>query len=169
MAVDWPYLLKNKSPFEEILSDLEALTPKDFNLDNLEANGLKKLWILTDKLYKTGEPEKVIDALFRFIERLSRSEDINPAIDLGTPSPIVSTLEKYPGYEQYLIDSIKRYPTPLTVWMINRILNVTNDISKRENWLKLLKSVNDHPLATSLAKEEAQDFLEYQFKKDAQS
>lgn len=125
--------MSNKSPIEEILSDLDVLTPKDFNLDNLQAIGLKNLWILTDKLSKIGEPEKVMDDLFGFIERLSQSEEIDPRYDPGTPGPLVSTLEKYQGYEQYLINSVKRYPTPLTVWMINRVLNVTHDTREREN------------------------------------
>lgn len=158
--------MSNEPTIEEILADLDALMPEDFNQNNQQANGMEKLWILTGQLSKVGEPEKVIEALFRFIERLSQSEEIDPRYDLGTPGPLVHTLEKYQGYERYLINSVKRYPTPLTVWMINRVINGTQDTRKREIWLKILEAVNYHPSATSLVKKNAQDFLEYQANKD---
>lgn len=158
--------MPHNTTIEKILSDLDLLMPQDFNLSNIEANGMEQLWVLTERLAEVGEPEKVMDILFHVIERLSNSEEIDPRYDLGTPGPLVHTLEKYQGqgYEQYLIISIKRYPTPLTIWMINRILNITHDTQERDNWLKMLEAVNNHPLASLLVKKEAQRFLEYQAK-----
>lgn len=51
--------MSNEPSIEEILADLDALKPEDFNPNNQQANGMEKLWILTDQLSKVGEPEKV--------------------------------------------------------------------------------------------------------------
>jgi len=94
--------------------------------------------------------------MFEVIERLSES-------DLGSPGPLVHTLEQMSGqYENELVESIKRKPTPLNVWMITRILNVTDPSEQRQYYLDLLKVVVQHPTATEEARQYAQDFIEHQ-------
>jgi hypothetical protein len=48
------------------------------------------------------------------------------------------TLESWPGrYEALLAESVRRKPSPLTVWMVNRILNARSPDA--DAWLTLLR------------------------------
>src|SRR5260221_8472036 len=98
---------------EEIIANLESLTPRDFNLQYVEANGLEQLDSLTMELADAAEPNKTVEILLGIIERLSNTEEIDPRYDLGTPGPLVHTLEKIPNYQESLIVSVRHYPTPL--------------------------------------------------------
>ena len=147
---------------QEIESDLNLLMPHDFNMNFVEANGLERLNALVKELAELNEPEKIQEILFLAIERLSNTNEIDPRFDLGTPGSFVHALEKLPNYSKQLIVSIRRYPTPLTVWMINRILNALKADEERRFWLNLLQESINHPLATSFVKEEAQQFVNFQ-------
>lgn len=91
--------------------------------------------------------------MFRTMERLDES-------DLGSPGPLVHTLEACAGYEPFLVESLRRKPTQLSVWMVNRILNA--DPPDAKDWLALLASANEHPNASEETKAEALSFLNYQ-------
>jgi hypothetical protein len=103
---------------------------------------------------EVNDPAVCAPVLFRTVERLDDA-------DLGSPGPLVQTLESWPSrYELLLAESVRRKPAPLTVWMVNRILNTRPPDA--ESWLELLQSVAGHPSATSNSKEKAAHFLEYQ-------
>lgn len=97
---------------------------------------------------------------------MSATDEIDPRHDLGTPGPLVHTLEELPNYQKKLAISINRYPTPLTIWMVNRILNATKAQQERAFWLQLLLDCLKHPLLTPLARLEAEDFIKFQKKLD---
>ena len=135
---------------DQILADFAALKPSDF--DN-EAEGVHKLYGLTDELMALPQPERAIPALFGVMERM-------PDTEMGSPGPLVHTLEQMRGhYEQELVESIKRQPTSLTVWMVNRILNVTRDSRQRQIYLDLLRVAAEHPAAPESVRDEAKDFI----------
>jgi hypothetical protein len=67
-------------------------------------------------------------------------------------------------YESELIKSIRRRPTHLTVWMVNRILNATRAPEPRQVYLDLLRFAATHPAASDTAKHDAQHFIEHQTK-----
>jgi hypothetical protein len=93
-------------------------------------------------------------AMLDLMERLDHA-------DLGSPGPLVHTIEGWPGqYEELLAASIRRKPSPLTVWMANRILNARP--ANADAWLDLLRRVRDHPTASPEAKADAEDFVRYQ-------
>jgi hypothetical protein len=139
--------------FEQIIADFVALQPSDF--DN-EAAGVHRLYGLTDELMALPEPERAIPAMFDVMERM-------PDVEMGTPGPLVHTLEQMRGrYESELVESIRRKPTPLAIWMLNRILNGTRSQEQRQFYMDLLRSTLGHPAASESAKHEAQHFIEYQ-------
>jgi len=83
--------------------------------------------------------------------------------DLGSPGPLVHTLERMRGhYESELVESVRRRPTPLAVWMVNRVLNATRAPEQRQIYLDLLRIVAEHPTASDKAQEEARRFIEHQ-------
>ena len=88
-----------------------------------------------------------------------------PTADLGSPGSLVHALERMRGcYESELVASIKRLPTPSTVWMLNRILNGTRDSKQRQIYLDLLRFAAEHTAATESVKRDAQHFINIQMK-----
>ena len=140
---------------DQIAADFDALSAHDFDLWNEAAAGMERLNKLTDELLELGMPEPAARLMFGFMERLDSS-------DLGSPGPLVHTLEKLPGYEALLSESVMRKPTPLTLWMVNRILNVTSDGGRRRQLVTLLRQAQSHRLGSDEARQEATGFLEYQ-------
>lgn len=92
--------------------------------------------------------------MFEVMERLDSS-------DLGSPGPLVHTLESVgDGYQPFLEESVRRKPSPLALWMVNRVLNSHPD--DHERWLELLRLSVSHPLAGGAARQEAREFLAFQ-------
>lgn len=145
--------------FEQIVAGLAALKAEDFDYHKPGFDGNERLHELTKELMALPQPERGIRALFDVMERM-------PDADLGSPGPLVHTLERMRGrHESELVESIKRLPTPTAVWMVNRILNATHDREEREFYMDLLRFAAEHPTAPESAKHEAQHFIEYQTRK----
>ena len=139
---------------EAIAADFDTLNDGDFDPASTIANGWQRLETLCDELRVIDDPAKCAPVLFRAIERLDNEE-------LGNPGPLVHTLESWRGrYEATLVESVRRKPVRLSVWMVNRVLNV--DPTNTALWLDLLLSVAANPLATSVAKIHAAIFIEHQ-------
>lgn len=142
--------------FDQILDGLTALKPENFDLMRLDSDGPERLNALTEELMFLPQPERGVRTMFEVMERM-------PESDLGSPGPLVHTLEKMPGhYETELAESLKRRPTQLAVWMVNRILNATRAPEQREVYLDLLRCAAQHPAAPETARQQAQHFIEYQ-------
>ena len=134
---------------DDIVSGLRSLTDDDFG-DYVP----QKLYDLTEAVRNLPSAEQVIPELFAVMERF-------PDAELGTPGPLVHTLESL-DYTSELVASIRRRPTPHGVWMINRILNSGLTDDDRKFYLDLLVSVAAHPNATESARDQAQDFIDFQ-------
>jgi hypothetical protein len=139
------------------ISDLEgrlnALQAADFDMLRVESDGLERLYDICDAIEGKFAASEIAPLLFGFLERLE-------LCDLGSPGPLVHTLESIPDYARYLRESALRKPTPLTVWMLNRLVNAEG--SERAEWLELLRSVCSNQSASSEARTAATEFLEYQ-------
>lgn len=70
-----------------------------------------------EALFSTQSPERAIDALFRIYERFPESDGY------GVFWSILHALEAMPGYEQRLIESVRRQPMEFNLNMVNRLLN----------------------------------------------
>ena len=135
----------------DVSADFNALVASDFDAG---PDGILRLHKLCEEVEAIGGPKAFAPVMFRTIERLDGQ-------DLGTPGPLVHTLESWRGtYEPYLVKSIRRKPTVVTVWMINSILNASPPDA--EEWLSLLREVVNHPGASSITKESARDVLDFQ-------
>ena len=141
---------------QEIAADFDALTTPDFDYANSGVYGLERLGELCDEMRAVNNPAACMPVLFRTMERLDNA-------DLGSPGPLVHTLEAWRGsYEALLAESVRRKPSPLSVWMINRILNTKPPDAN--SWLAMLRSVASHPIASVEAKRQAEYFIRYQTK-----
>jgi hypothetical protein len=137
----------------EITADLNSFTLRDFDPANVESNGDDRLLAVCTELQERDDPDRWAPLLYSLIERLDEA-------DLGSPGPIVHTLEAWDGYRPLLAESLHRRPTPLTVWMANRVLN--SDPPDAPAWLDLLRQAANHPAASADAVTDARAFLDYQ-------
>lgn len=118
---------------------------------------MEQLYYFTDALEKVPNRREAVPAIFRFFEE--NSDKV-----LGSPGPLVHFLEEENDYLVELEKSVLRKPTDLTVWIINRIINVA-EAKDRERWLAIMTTVISHPEADAEAIESAKEFIEYQSEK----
>jgi hypothetical protein len=145
--------------YEEIVAGFRALQASDFDYANINARGPERLVELTDALKSVREPEKAIPEMFSVMERL-------PDADLGSPGPLVHTMERWRGgYEHELVSSVHRCPSMLSVWMVNRILNTDLPDDTRRTYMSLLNEAATHPSASEDVRESAREFIEFQTRK----
>ncbi len=89
---------------------------------------------LIEEIEDSKEAYDFVEPIFRLIER-------SPEIDYGGPGPFGSFLEKFyhKGYEEKLIDSLKRQPKEYTIFLLHRLCNDTKN-PKVEEYKKILQS-----------------------------
>jgi hypothetical protein len=141
--------------YQQIIESLNGLKAEDFDFNRAEADGQQRLYWLTDELLQQPNPERAIPALFAVMERM-------PDVDLGSPGPLVHTLEKINSYESGLVASLHRTPCLLSVWMVNRVLNATKNSERRQSWLNLLDSVAKNPATVPEVRQAALGFIKFQ-------
>lgn len=92
------------------------------------------------------------------VQPLLRMMERHPLTDFGSPGPIVHFVERFykKGYEEELLLSLKRMPTLHTVWMLNRLINGTD---QAEVYLDLLKEISENESYDKEIREEALHFL----------
>lgn len=145
--------------YEEIIAGFRALQASDFDFNNANARGWERLAELTDALKGVPDAEKAIPEMFSLIERL-------PDAELGSPGPLVHTMERWRGgHEHELVNSVRRRPLTLSVWMVNRILNTDLPDETRRSYMSLLNEAATHPAASETVREDARRFIEFQMGK----
>lgn len=119
-----------------------------------------RLYQITEGFDGLADRERIASAMFALMERF-------PDADLGSPGPLVHAIESLgvAKYEPFLIESVRRQPGNLNVWMVNRILNDQIDSAHRESLLGLMESVVRHPRVPAQVAIRARDFLAYQAKR----
>ena len=128
----YKYLLVNRSTSEliKIIEDFIPLSEDDSAYDDESY-----FYDITDDLKSNTDGYRAIYSVIKLMERF-------PDVDFGSPGPLVHWLESYPGeYETILYDSIKRSPTSLTIWMLNRMINTEKDKLRRVIQISLLTDV----------------------------
>jgi len=136
-----------------IICQFGDLTQRDFDYGIAGARGLDRLNEICAAVEGLPSPSLAFPAMFELMERLSES-------DLGTPGPLVHTMESHIGsYEDLLEQSVRKKPVDLSVWMVNRILNAKCD---RSRWMGVLHTAADHSGASDVVRGQAQHFIEVQ-------
>jgi hypothetical protein len=95
------------------------------------------------------------------VEPILRFMEAHSEIDFGPPGALVHFSERFHqrGYEQLLLDSMARRPTPHTAWMLNRLINGTRDRVLRGQYQTSMEKALAHPLADAHTVEQIRDFL----------
>lgn len=122
--------------------------------------------VLNEDFYGTDEVlQKVCleENAFSYVEPLLKLMEENPRLDFGIPGPATHFMEKFygKGYENLLLESVKRCPTNQTLWMINRIINDPK-LADRDTYMSVLADVAARDDIAPEVKADAQHFLEFQ-------
>jgi len=142
-------------PAQDVIGDLNALQAADFDEWDVAARGKERLEGLGDEIFALADIEAFAPAMFALMERVD-----GPYV-LGSPGPLVHTLEKFQGrYERFLADSLRRKPSFLATWMANRILN--SKPTDYEFWMTLLENAASNPNALESTRKDAQRLIAYQ-------
>ena len=137
---------------------------------------------LLDKLESfvdTDDLEYEMDGIMARIESLGGGPELAPCFlammerhplsDFGCPGAIVHFVERAYGqgkeaqeeYDRMVAASVRRRPALHTLWMLNRITNVSEG-KKREGSLALFRDIMENPAWEEPVREQARDYLEYQ-------
>ena len=127
---------------------------KKIEFDEYDEVDMEMLYDFVDRIEKLPSKRDAIPAIFGFME-------ISHDKELGSPGPLVHFIEEVNDYHEALKASLNRKPTSLTVWMVNRIIN-GSDEPERSEWLSVLGIVSRNESADEVAKDEAKRYLEYQ-------
>jgi hypothetical protein len=134
-----------------IITDFSPIDEADLNYDNESY-----FYDIMDQLEISDSYEMAIDPIFCMMEKY-------PHLDFGSPGPLVHTLEKFKGrYEDKLFKSLNRKPTPLTVWMLNRMINGEKNSKQKNELIERLKSLLSHSGIDDVTKNEVQFFIDFQ-------
>ena len=82
-----------------------------------------------------------------------------PDGDFGVPGPLAHAIEQFygKGYEELLTASLRRKPTPMTIWLANRIVNADDGNSGK--FLSLLQELSNRSDLDASARQELTFFL----------
>jgi hypothetical protein len=120
----------------------------DFDLFCIEGDYIQRLSKLTDELLATSNPEKGLKAMLRILERF-------PEEELGSPGPLIYAIEHCKGYEIELLQSLKRQPTSLSIWLLYRLIQKKPE----QEYVEVLQSLLIHPRSTEQMKEDIELIL----------
>ena len=135
--------MTNKEISEELLRILSA---DDFASSSAE---------LTEAWTAAAVGVESIDPILEFMEA-------HPDLDYGMPGALVHFVEEYyqKGYEERLINSVSRKPTMLTVWMLNRVINGTQEPAKKEVLISTMRQAVTNLKTDRQTLERVNGFLE---------
>jgi hypothetical protein len=136
---------------EAMIAALDAFVPHPIALDDE-----RRIRQIMDGFEELPDKIRALPAMFCLMERC-------PEADLGTPGPLVRAIESLdiPQYLALLMESVRRRPMYLNLWMINRVLNATREGAMRTTLLHLFREIRDHSDDPGLV-EIVNGFLEHQ-------
>jgi dihydrofolate synthase/folylpolyglutamate synthase len=139
-----------EADFEALLSRIERFTPGDDPEATMQA--------LAESLADSRpafDPPRFQAAALALLERF-------PDAEFGTPGALVHELERQRLPFEELSASLGRQPTFLTVSMVNRAMNLTDDPALLGRWRALLERSAQHPRAPDWVRTAARRYLEHQ-------
>ncbi len=129
----------------EILKKLENYIDKD--------EFLSIAYEAENAMLSSEKPVEYVKLILDFIEK-------HPSSFLGEPGPLVHFVEKFSeqGYEELLIESVKRRPVFYNIWMMNRAINDPND-KRHSQYMDIFKSILEKNSVPDETKDIIRNFL----------
>ncbi|HEX5103189.1 MAG TPA: hypothetical protein VFV87_05230 [Pirellulaceae bacterium] len=135
---------------EQLIEDIKAYQPSGNENDDLD-----RLYAITESYESMGGLSRAVPVIIDAFERF-------PEAWWGNPGPLVHLVEHCGGHVDLLIDSIRRTPTPTTVWMVNRILNAAIHLDVRTKLLATLTFAANDTRTSEATRTAARSFLDHQ-------
>lgn len=112
-------------------------------------------FIMEENIMKLEVEGVGIEAVTPLLELMER----HPMDDFGMPGAIVHFVERFykNGYEELLVESVKRRPTMHTVWMLNRVMNGSEN---KNDYLEIMKEVTERSDVEEAIKNSASEFMD---------
>lgn len=112
-------------------------------------------FIMEENIMKLEADGVGIEAVTPLLELMER----HPMDDFGMPGAIVDFVERFykNGYEELLIESVKKRPTIHTVWMLNRVMNGSEN---KNDYLEIMKEVTERSDVEEAIKSSASKFMD---------
>lgn len=112
-------------------------------------------FIMEENIMKLEVEGVGIEAVTPLLELMER----HPMDDFGMPGAIVHFVERFykNGYEELLIESVKRRPTMHTVWMLNRVMNGSEN---KNDYLEIMKEVTERSDIEEAIKNSTSKFMD---------
>ncbi|MBW8687412.1 hypothetical protein [Chitinophaga rhizophila] len=137
---------------DEVIQALNSFVPEERSADD----NISYFHELMEALKHDADRERAIEPIFRLIER-------HPHIDYGSPGPLAHTLESFHElYHEHLFASLDRLPTPLTVWMLNRLTNADQNYLEHKMLIEKMHALLQHPRLDDLTRGAVEDFVDFQ-------
>lgn len=94
------------------------------------------------------------------VEEMLLLMERHPLVEFGVPGAIVHFVETFygKGYEDLLVQSVKRNPTIHTVWMLHRLINDPKATRKKE-FVSLMQEIADRTDIANEITNSAKGFL----------
>lgn len=131
---------------EQLLQEIEELVGTDELEYELDGKMIQ--------IEQEGAGLELVTPILQIMER-------HPLDDFGVPGAMVHFVEQFfgHGYEEKLVESLKRRPASHTVWMLNRIINGSENI---QEYMELLKDIAGREDLEPEIRERAQEYIEFQ-------
>jgi len=115
---------------------------------------------IVDRWKAAGVGVESVEVVLRFMED-------HPSIDYGVPGHLVHFIERFygPAYDDRVIESIRRRPTPHTAWLLNRLINGAKTPEERMRLIAVMEEARRNPLADARTVAEFDHFLDWQRKR----
>ncbi|PWV56591.1 hypothetical protein [Chitinophaga sp. S165] len=137
---------------DEIIDALSSFAPAQRSDDD----NISYFYDLMEGLKHNADRERAIEPIFRLIEK-------HPHLDYGSPGPLAHTLESFHDiYQPYLFASLDRKPTPLTVWMLNRLTNADQNYLEHKALTEKMHALLNHPELDEETRSAVEDFIDFQ-------
>ena len=110
--------------------------------------------VMEDNIMKLEIQNIGIEAVKPLLQLMER----HPLGEFGVPGAIVHFVERFykKGYEELLVESIKRKPTMHTVWMLKRIINGSEN---KKDYIELMKAIIEHNDVEDEIRNQARAFM----------
>jgi hypothetical protein len=113
---------------------------------------------IAEKLTSHNVDLECVEPILKLMEKY-------PCLSFGSPGALTHYMEKFykKGYEQLLVQSVKRTPTVHTLWLLNRLINGA-DTETVKIYVAILYQVYQNASNPQEVRDEAKHFYEYQNK-----
>ena len=116
-------------------------------------------WGMYQVNYDVMDEINVSEDPFSYVKPILELIGAHPDIDFGAPGELVHFVEKFNnmGYEELLIESVRKSPTAHNIWMVHRCFNDENN-PMHDEFVKLIQELKENSEVSEAIKNEIDSY-----------